>query len=487
MKFNEIDLIRSVTRESYFEFVRNFWHTVVAEEPVWNWHIEKLCNHIQRVLERVFRGEPRQGDSICNISPGTTKSTVYSVFMMPWMWSRMPSAKGIFGSYSYDLAMDLSRKARDCILSELYSNCFPDVVLREDQNSKGYFANTKGGYRFCVGVKGSVTGMHGHVLVVDDPIDPNQAVSDLDMQAANRWLQHTLPSRKVDKRVTPTFLVMQRLHEDDATALFLKRSNSKHICLPAEITEDVKPRSWRKYYQDGLMDPLRLSRQVLREAEEDLGQYAYAGQFLQNPAPPEGGMFKVDQFKHSDSHPPMTRLVRFWDKAGTSGGGSFTVGVLMGTDETGGFWVLDVIRVRYDSARRERLIMDTAAMDGQGVIIGLEQEGGSGGKESTENTVRRLAGYKIRVLKVGRSSGDKIDRADPFSSQVNAGNVTLVNKDWNVDYKTEFRHFPRGKYKDQVDASSGAFSLLYRRRRRCGGMLMEAPAADVSFSASWFR
>jgi predicted phage terminase large subunit-like protein len=100
-------------------------------------------------------------------------------------------------------------------------------------------------------------------------------------------------------------------------------------------------------------------------------------------------------------------------------------------------------------------------MDGHKVIVGVEQEPGSGGKESAENTVRNLAGYVVRV---DRPSGDKAQRADPYSTQVNSGNVYMVKGEWNRAYIEELRFFSllNSKEKDQVDASSGGFKLLNR-------------------------
>lgn len=129
------------------------------------------------------------------------------------------------------------------------------------------------------------------------------------------------------------------------------------------------------------------------------------------------------------------------------------------------YWLLDVIRFREESAMREQKIKSTAHKDGTFVWIGIEQEGGSGGKESAENTVARLGGYKCKIL---LPRGDKEWRADPFSTQVNASNVHVLEGDWTKDYIDELKHFPHSRFKDQVDSSSGAFSLLFRLRKRCG-------------------
>jgi len=470
---SKMELERTLCLESFYAFVVRFWHIVVPETPIWNWHIKYLCDEMQTLAERVFKGEPKAYDLLINIPPGSTKSTICSIMFPAWVWTRMTTARCICGSYSYPLSLELSRRCRDVIQSEKFTTLFASCPsLREDQNTKGYFINQDGGYRYSTSVGGTVTGFHGHFLIVDDPLDPGQAVSETELGRANDWLGRTLSTRKVDKRVTPTVLIMQRLHEEDPSAQMLIRSRERkgiegtpvrHINLPAEIDEsnekEVRPRSLRRRYVDGLLDPARMSRDVLREAQSKLDEYGYAGQFLQRPVPISGGLFKVGRL-HVDT-PPLSRRflsrVRSWDKAGTAGGGAYTVGALLGEDLEHRFWVLDVIRVQVDTGEREKLIKLTARMDGFDVLIAVEQEPGSGGKESAENTVRNLRGYVVEVV---RPTGDKRTRAIPFSSQVNGGNVWLAEGEWNKVYVGELELFPNSRYKDQVDASSGAFTVL---------------------------
>ena len=149
--------------------------------------------------------------------------------------------------------------------------------------------------------------------------------------------------------------------------------------------------------------------------------------------------------------------VRYWDKAGSEGVGAFTVGVRMHKLANDTLLIDDVIRGQWASEERERIIKQTAQADGQNVIIGIEQEPGSGGKESAEATIRNLAGFSCFKE---CPTGDKIFRADPFSVQVNNGNVQMLVGDWNHTYTEELRFFPFSTYKDQVDASSGAFNRL---------------------------
>ncbi len=186
-------------------------------------------------------------------------------------------------------------------------------------------------------------------------------------------------------------------------------------------------------------------------------------------------MFKTLKIKVDEVIPTKwLKKVRFWDKAGTEGGkGAFTVGLLMGMDRYKHFWILDVIRGRYDTHAREQLIKRTAVIDGQDIIIGVEQEPGSGGKESAENTVANLAGWRVKIDKPSGSGSSKELRAEPFADQVNGGNVYMKVADWNRDYLSELSFFPYSKYKDQVDASSGAFNLLAKRQRRVGALFQK--------------
>ena len=214
------------------------------------------------------------------------------------------------------------------------------------------------------------------------------------------------------------------------------------------------------------MDKKRLSMKVLDEALAFLLDYSYAGQIMQNPIPAGGGMFKTERI--IIDIPDMTKMVqivRFWDKAGTAGGGAFTAGIQMGVDGKKRFWILDVQRGQWSSEVREANIKQTAEMDSKKIEVGIEQEPGSGGKESAEMTVKNLAGWIVRVDKPSGSGSSKILRAAPVSVQVNMGNVSMVRGDWNASLISELRFWPNSKYKDQGDGFSGAVNMLTSKKR----------------------
>ena len=159
----------------------------------------------------------------------------------------------------------------------------------------------------------------------------------------------------------------------------------------------------------------------------------------------------------------QTPLDRYWDKASTKDAGAFTAGVLLHKLKDGRFCIAHCRRGQWAALQREREIKQVAELDGKRVPIGIEQEPGSGGKESAETTIRNLAGWRITA---DRPTGDKVVRAEPYAAQVQGGNVLLVKGAWNKDFIDEHVSFPVGRAKDQVDAAAAAFNLLALKKNR---------------------
>ena len=284
-------------KKNFFQFAKTFWDIIIPEEPVWNWHIEYLCNQLQIIAENVKDRKPKLYDLIINIPPGSTKSTIVTILYPAWCWVIDPAQRFITSSHNLDLSTEHAVKSRDVIKSDRFREYFGYIEIKSDQDNKRDYQNNSGGARVVASVGSAITGKHAHQLIIDDPLSPQKANSDIERDKANKWNDTTLSTRKVDKEITPTILVMQRLHENDLTGHILSKGKKvKHICLPAELSKLVKPEHLKEKYVDGLLDPIRLSKSILEEAKKDLGSYGYANQFDQSGAPLEGGIFKRDWF-----------------------------------------------------------------------------------------------------------------------------------------------------------------------------------------------
>ena len=411
-------------------------------------------------------------------------SLLCSVLPAGWMWANNPTMKLICASYSHELSLDLSRKARLVVESDQYRETFPHVRLAKDQNTKSLFATQEGGWRYATSLGGSVMGKHGHAIILDDIVDPKRVASAAELDSANKWVSEEISTRKVDKISSLTVLVMQRLGVMDPAGVMIERGNCDRIVFPGEDSYPIFPPEYKKKYKDGLLDPKRLPRKILDQLKKTLGKYGYAAQIGNSPLPAEGGQFVTDRFRRDGPFPVCTRFCRFWDKAGTLGGGNYTTGVLLGADKENRFRLYDMVRVQLDSFARDELMLSTAKQDGKDVLIGLEQEGGSGGKQSVEISIRKMAGFNIKKIKPNRhqAKGGKAGRADPWSVQVNAGNVWITPGHWNKDLIDEHTYFPFGNFDDVVDACVGAFSLIAQpHKRRVGGMTPSDKFAGSSF------
>lgn len=450
---------REYCARSLANFVREAWQVLEPGQPyIHGWHVDAICEH----LEAITDGDLNR--LLINIPPGTMKSTLTSVFWPAWEWGPkgLPHIRMIGASHEQGLAVRDTRKMRNLITSPWFQDRWP-ISLTSDQNQKTFYENDATGWRQACAVA-SMTGKRGDRVVWDDPHSVEAALSIAHRETALRVFQETLPTRLNNPDSSAIVIVMQRLHESDVSGFILEDDYGyDHLCLPMEFEPErrcttslgfVDPRK-----EDGeLLFPERFSRETVDRDKKVMGSMAVAGQFQQRPAPRGGGFFEWEKLEIVEAAPKkLVQFVRYWDKAGTDGAGAYTAGVLMAKDRDGIFYVLDVVRGQWSAPKREKVIKQTAQTDGVKVKVWVEQEPGSGGKESAESTVKGLAGFRAYAE---RATGDKALRAEPYSVQVEAGNVKVVVGAWNKEFIDEHKTFPVGKYKDQIDGASGAFNKI---------------------------
>jgi predicted phage terminase large subunit-like protein len=437
------------------DFVAEAWRLIEPDVPfLRNWHIDATCDH----LEAVSRGEITR--LIVNMPPRYGKSTVISICWPVWEWLRIPGQRWIFYSYKNDLARDHSVKRRTIMESEWFRRYW-GTRFRLTSALEMRLENSRRGLMQASSANAPPHGKGGNRIVIDDPHDPLQAESDLERAKGIQTYKSSLYPRLNSKRFGAIVVVMQRLHQGDLTGELMEEDDWVQLKLPARSPGYtlVRTPAGQSYLREPGQPlwPEREDEETLARTERAMGPVIFAGQYLQEPAPPGGYMFRRDWFTIVD-HAPPGRTVRYWDKAGTQGGGAYTAGVKMRRGIDGYYYVLDVFRAQLGSHERERAISQTMALDGPDVEVYVEQEPGSTGQESNLNTILRNPGY---IVFSDRISGDKVVRARPYASFASvADSVRLVRGAWNEPYLGEIEMFPNSRYKDQVDGSSGAFNKL---------------------------
>lgn len=311
----------------------------------------------------------------------------------------------------------------------------------------------------ALGLGSGFTGLGVDTLIIDDPYkNREEALSDAtNANIKGWWTDVVLPRLNPETNVVVMF---HRWSENDFAGFLMSTGDWEQFRFPAIADGAVKPAPDALGRQEGEVLTERYSKEYLEAIKLEQGMSFYA-LYQGTPFPPDGSLFKVENIKTEAASPAECKRVRYWDKAATASGGDYTAGVRIARDSKGLFWVENVERGQWATDERDNRIRQIAETDGVEVKVSGEQEPGAAGKDAALAFIRLLAGFSVTCTP---STGNKEVRADPFSAQVNAGNVRLVEGDWNKAFLDELRSFPFGKHDDQVDAASGAFNLLTRAR-----------------------
>lgn len=444
-----------------------------AEKVVWpvveganrkfksNWHLGALAEHLTAVRDNKIR------NIVINIPPRFMKSLMISVGFPTWCWLDNPEWQFLTASYAKDLATRDAVKSRRVIDSPFYQDNYGDIfTMATDQNVKNRYENDKNGHRIATSVGGLGTGEGGDIILCDDPHNVLEGESDDVREGVLTWWAETISTRINDPEIGHKVIIMQRINERDLSGYVLEQGGYEHLFIPMRYEEGrvcvtVLGKPDPRTKEGELAWENRFDETATAELEGVMGPYAVAGQFQQRPGARGGALFNTGKIGIVAAAPAGMKIVRGWDLAATEdkvgANPAWTVGVKMGIDRLGRIFIMDVERGRYGPLEVETAITSVAAKDGKRVRISMPQDPGAAGKVQAATYISKLRGY---VAKASPETGSKLQRAEPFAAQVEAGNVFLVAGAWNTLYLSELKTFPAGAFKDQVDASSRAFAEL---------------------------
>src|SRR6202040_3212369 len=260
---------------------------------------------------------------IINLPPRHLKSLMASIAFPAWCLGHDPSAQILSVSYAPDLADKLARDCRSIMMSPWYRRVFP-TRLAPHRQAVQEFIPTRQGYRLATSTGGVLTGRGADLILIDDPLKPEEALSEARRNATNDWYANTLYSRLNDKR-RGIVIIMQRLHEDDLVGNVLGQEPWEVVSFPAiaeadeghEIATIGGPHRFTRRHGEAL-HPAREPLATLEHIRGTIGEYNFAGQYQQSPAPLGGGLVKAEWFKHygeKERSERFERIVQSWDTA----------------------------------------------------------------------------------------------------------------------------------------------------------------------------
>lgn len=427
-------------------------------DGAWEWpdHLDLLSRKLADV------GAGRCKRLIITLPPQNGKSSLASHWFPVWFLDLFPDRRIVFVSYGAEYAESWGRRVRNSIDEHSASL---SVRLAADNGAAGEWETTEGGGMVSVGIGGSVTGRRANLLIFDDPIK--------NAEEAN--------SETHRKKVWDFYLsaAYTRLTPDGAIVIIMTRWNEDDLVGRLDAEEKAGGEKWERINLPAIAEegdamgrapgeplwPKRWPMEALERIKRAVGGYFWAALYQQRPAPAEGNYFKRVWFQivQPDRVPRNLRMTRCWDLAATAATeGSdpdWLAGCKMGFDHaTGFYYMLDMQRHRLSPDGVEKIITQTAALDGAETAIRIEQEGAASGKIVGHYYTRLLDGFDARFTPIPKSS--KFTRSGPFNAACERGDVKIVAGAWAAAFIDEAAAFPTGAHDDQVDAAVGAYSDL---------------------------
>jgi predicted phage terminase large subunit-like protein len=449
----ELRLLQAILRQDFRAFVEKvFLALTPGGKFVRSWHLDAIAYQ----LERIRRGEIKR--LIINMPPRSLKSIMASVAFPAYVLGLDPTRRIICASYSGELAKKHSNDFRAVLSSPWYRSTFPKTKVGPFKNNETEIELTARGSRFATSIGGTLTGRGGDIIIIDDPLKPDDALSETKRSAANQWFTNTLLSRLDDKRTGAIVVVMQRVHMDDMTGFLTEQSDEWEVLnLPAIAEADQIVPCWegKPYYRKAgeVLSPEREPLQVLNDLKMQIGSDAFYAQYQQMPVPPGGAMIKRHWIRRYDELPPQNEhltILQSWDTANKGGPQNDWSVCTTWLIARGMRWFLiDVCRGRVDYPELKAMVQSLAkTWKARRVLV---EDAGAG-----TMLVQELRSRVSGIVAI-RPDGDKVSRMAVASSQFEAGQVMFPERAaWLADLEAELFAFPGSKHDDQCDSISQA-------------------------------
>jgi predicted phage terminase large subunit-like protein len=419
-----------------------------------NWHFDAVTHK----LSQVASGEVRR--LIITLPPRHLKSLCASVALPAWFLGHNPSERVVVVSYSDFLARTHANDFRRVVNHSLYQAIFPAMRLERETDRE--IVTSKRGKRIATSIDGTLTGLGGNLIIIDDPLKLGDAMSEAVRMRVIEWYRSTLLSRADDKTTARIVLVMQRVHQDDLAGYLQEQGGFEVLNLPAiaQRSETYELGDGRTYNrQKGeLLHPEQEPAHVLAELKREMGPIAFSAQYQQSPIPPGGTIIMrkwLTPYDHVDRQ-PGDRIIMSWDIAlsETESGDYSACVVLLRRQEV--FYILEVVRGRFPFDALKRKVMEVKRHYGSSTLLIEDSPISRGLIQSLREKSINVTTYKPDTDKRSRV----IAQSDLFAG----GSVRFPRRaSWLEEFTAELLAFP-GRHDDQVDALTQG--LAWGRERR---------------------
>jgi len=443
MLTNEEKVLKVMCEKDLLFFTRY----IFKENTRRNFNVSPHFVLIANKLMDVINGKVKR--LIINIPPRYGKTELAVKNFIAYGLAINPQSKFIHISYSDDLALDNSSQAKEYVESDAFQK-FWNMKLKKDAQGKKKWFNEDGGGVYATESGGAITGFGAGVsdsnifsgaIIIDDPLKPDDANSEVRRKSVNERYNGTIRSRVNDSN-TPIIVIMQRLHEDDLSGFLLNGGSGEeweHLCLPA---------------LDKKNNPLYPEKHSFVELEQirQANRYNFAGQYMQLPAPEEGGEWKKDWFQIvNKSEVPINSLKweLFIDGAYTKNTANDPTGFQIGAKWNNDYIIYSSIDKYLEMPELLKFIPNYINASDVKVSLILVEPKASG--KSLQQMVKATTGLNIAEIKTDFVNNSKIENARTCSSFIEGGRVKLIKGNWNEAFLTQVGTFPNAKHDEHID------------------------------------
>jgi predicted phage terminase large subunit-like protein len=408
-----------------------------------NWHLDAVTYK----LSQVAKGYSRR--LIITLPPRSLKSICASVALPAWFLGHYPWERVVVVSYSDFLSRTHANDFRRVVNHPLYQATFP--AMRLDRDTDREITTTERGKRIATSIDGTLTGLGGNLIIIDDPIKLGDAMSDAVRERVIEWYRSTLLSRGDDKSETRIVVVMQRVHQNDLVGYLQEQGGFEVLNLPAIATktESYDLGGGRTYtrLQGELLHPAHESVATLIELRREMGPIAFSAQYQQAPIPPGGTIIKMKWLTTTYDYvaiQPGDRIIISWDIALSEMETADYAAcvVLLVRNEV--FYILEVVRGRFPFETLKKKIIELKKRYHPSTLLIEESPISLGLIQSLREQSINVTPYKPVTDKRARL----IAQIDLFAG----GSVRLPQRaGWLEEFIAELLAFPGG-HDDQVDA-----------------------------------
>lgn len=457
LAYRRLEEMFAMQRDSLYEFLLYYWETEKKIKLDENWHIKLICQK----LEDVFYGRCKR--LMINVPPRSLKTEIVSRIFPARCLGKKHWIKFMGISYSSGLAQDNSGDCRAIYQSDTFKSIFPRVPeLKEDQNTKQHWENTERWQYYASGSTGTITGKWCDIMVIDDPLKPDDATSDVVRVWVNNNFHNTLYSRLNDKVEWAIVIIMQRLHDDDLCWHLIAQEEHgekrEKVIIKAIAEEDDEYRKkWDSFFEKRF--PVELLHMVKRKSQETDWWIVFSSQYQQEPTNKDTQEFHEERFKYHWTDtlptPPNLRIFTTVDPAFKQGQENdetsiitwwFIENKLYILEVTAGRFTADVMqdKIIYHINKRSPEKVGIEAFQAQSMIVTfLKQE------------LQRL--WKYTAIEEIKQTGDKLSKIRKLVSLYRSW--LIYHKYWMDDLELQLKRFPRGKHDDIIDSLQMLYSM----------------------------